>query len=228
MSEVLYDTSISLDRGFVFEFVKCLCIGAPPKDPAQKRFVVFWDFRKTREFPVKPQHREGQETVKCTAWVCAVLVGVLYFFGLGSKGSTVLTLELPEAPHKQGAAGGLMGGLRGHYRGRQSSTAFRPLLAGPPVSPAMCLGGTRRAQRLPRGPANETRGTPAILCDLDQPVSVLILVRDWQRVDPRQPPTHSAGMEIVLVWVTSVPLSGTQPAASPPAQSQEACLHVCV
>ena len=44
MNEVLYDTSISLDRVFVFEFVKCLCIGDPPKDPAQKRFVVFWDF----------------------------------------------------------------------------------------------------------------------------------------------------------------------------------------
>ena len=27
-----------LDRVFVFEFVKCLCIGAPSKDPAQ-RFV---------------------------------------------------------------------------------------------------------------------------------------------------------------------------------------------
>ena len=38
VNEVLYDTSISLDRVFVFEFVKCLCIGAPAKDPAQ-RFV---------------------------------------------------------------------------------------------------------------------------------------------------------------------------------------------
>ena len=28
----------SVDRVFVFEFVKCLCIGAPSKDPAQ-RFV---------------------------------------------------------------------------------------------------------------------------------------------------------------------------------------------
>ena len=34
---------------FVFEFAKCLCILAPPKDPAQNRFVVFWDFRETRE-----------------------------------------------------------------------------------------------------------------------------------------------------------------------------------
>ena len=38
VKEVLYDTSISLDRVFVFEFVKYLCIGAPSKDPAQ-RFV---------------------------------------------------------------------------------------------------------------------------------------------------------------------------------------------
>ena len=49
MTEVLYDNSISLDRVFVFEFVQCLCIGAPPKDPTQKRFVRFWDFRETRE-----------------------------------------------------------------------------------------------------------------------------------------------------------------------------------
>ena len=46
---MLYDTSLSLNRVFVFEFVKCLCIGAPPKDPAQKRFVVSWDFQETRE-----------------------------------------------------------------------------------------------------------------------------------------------------------------------------------
>ena len=45
LNEVLYDTSISPDRVFVFEFVKCLCIGAPSKDPAQK----IWDFRETRE-----------------------------------------------------------------------------------------------------------------------------------------------------------------------------------
>ena len=49
VNEVLYVTSISFNRVFVFEFVKCLCIGAPPKDPAQKRFVVLWDFRETRE-----------------------------------------------------------------------------------------------------------------------------------------------------------------------------------
>ena len=51
LNKVLYDTSISLNRVFVLEFVKCLCIGAPPKDPAQRMFVVFWDFRETREFP---------------------------------------------------------------------------------------------------------------------------------------------------------------------------------
>ena len=38
VNEVLYDTSISLDRVFIFKFVKCLCIGAPSKGPAQ-RFV---------------------------------------------------------------------------------------------------------------------------------------------------------------------------------------------
>ena len=49
VNEVLYDTSICLNSVFAFEFVKCLCIGAPPKDPAQKRFVIFWHFRETRE-----------------------------------------------------------------------------------------------------------------------------------------------------------------------------------
>ena len=51
VNEVLYDTSISLNRVFVLEFVQYVCIGAPPKDPWQKRFVVFWDFRETRQFP---------------------------------------------------------------------------------------------------------------------------------------------------------------------------------
>ena len=51
VNEVLYDTSISLNRVFVFEFVKCVRIVSPPKDPAQKRFVVFWDFRETRQLP---------------------------------------------------------------------------------------------------------------------------------------------------------------------------------
>ena len=36
MNEPLYDTSISLDRVFVFQFVKCLCIGALSKDTAQR------------------------------------------------------------------------------------------------------------------------------------------------------------------------------------------------
>ena len=38
VNKVLYDTLISLDRVFVFKFVKCLCIGAPSKDSAE-RFV---------------------------------------------------------------------------------------------------------------------------------------------------------------------------------------------
>ena len=47
VNEVLYDTLISLDSVFVSEFVKCLCIGAPSKDPVQ-RFVDlgFWIFEK--------------------------------------------------------------------------------------------------------------------------------------------------------------------------------------
>ena len=36
----------SLDRVFVFEFVKCLCIGAPSKDPARFVDLGFWIFKK--------------------------------------------------------------------------------------------------------------------------------------------------------------------------------------
>ena len=63
MNQALYDTSISLNRFFVFEFVTFLCIGAPPKDPAQQRCVVLWDFRQTREtreFPSQTTTSGGQ------------------------------------------------------------------------------------------------------------------------------------------------------------------------
>ena len=36
----------SLDRVFVLEFVKCLCIGAPSKDPARFVDLEFWIFEK--------------------------------------------------------------------------------------------------------------------------------------------------------------------------------------
>ena len=36
----------SLDRGFVFEFVKCLCIDAPSKDPARLVDLGFSIFEK--------------------------------------------------------------------------------------------------------------------------------------------------------------------------------------
>ena len=36
----------SLDRVFVFKFVKCLCIGAPSKDPARFVNLGFWIFEK--------------------------------------------------------------------------------------------------------------------------------------------------------------------------------------
>ena len=50
-SGVTGNTLISLTRDFVFEFVNCIQFGAPPKDPAQKRFVILWDFRETGRFP---------------------------------------------------------------------------------------------------------------------------------------------------------------------------------
>ena len=63
VNEVLYDTSISLNRDFVFEFVKCLCICAPPKDAAQKRLVLFLRIfekqEKQKSSEVKPQHGLG-------------------------------------------------------------------------------------------------------------------------------------------------------------------------
>ena len=51
VNEVVYNTSISLNMVFVFAFVNWVRFGAPPKDPAQKGFVVFWDFRETGQFP---------------------------------------------------------------------------------------------------------------------------------------------------------------------------------
>ena len=40
----------SLDGVFVFEFVNCLCIGAPSKDSAQRFFDLgFWTFEKQEE-----------------------------------------------------------------------------------------------------------------------------------------------------------------------------------
>ena len=50
-NEVVYNTSISLNRVFVFELVNWIQFGAPPKDPARKGFVVFGDFRETGQFP---------------------------------------------------------------------------------------------------------------------------------------------------------------------------------
>ena len=51
VNEMVYDTSMALNRVFVFEYLNLVRFGAPPKDPAQKWFVVFWDFRETGQFP---------------------------------------------------------------------------------------------------------------------------------------------------------------------------------
>ena len=43
----------SLDRVFVVEFVKCLCIGAPSKDPARFVDLGFWLFKKQEALEYK-------------------------------------------------------------------------------------------------------------------------------------------------------------------------------
>ena len=68
MNEVVYNTSISLNRIFVFDFVNRVRFGAPLKILPRKGFVVFWDFRETGQFssqsrtpgsPVPPEGGEG-------------------------------------------------------------------------------------------------------------------------------------------------------------------------
>ena len=51
VNKVLYDMSISLNRVFVFEFVKCVRIGAPPQDPAQKEVCGIWGLSRNRTVP---------------------------------------------------------------------------------------------------------------------------------------------------------------------------------
>ena len=76
MNEVLYDTSITLDRVFVFEFVKCLCIGARSKDPAQ-RFVDlgFGVFEK----------QDKQENKRVPKWKTTTLVHGAYFLHFSER-----------------------------------------------------------------------------------------------------------------------------------------------
>ena len=124
VNEVLCDTSISVNRVFVFEFVcMCLCIGARPKDPAWKRFVVFWDFRETREtreFPSQTRTRwqrgvlPSQSGVPCShswrgasdgrglRWVRPVVVRLWRQYVIEVLVSSVVP---PASPH------GLVGGF---------------------------------------------------------------------------------------------------------------------
>ena len=60
VNEVLYDNLISLNRVFVFTFVWCLCIGAPPKDPTQKTFLVFWEFPKNKRNKRVPKSKHNK------------------------------------------------------------------------------------------------------------------------------------------------------------------------
>ena len=52
----------SLDRVFVFEFVKCLCIGAPSKDPARFVDLGFWIFEKQEEQEYKRDPKKQTTT----------------------------------------------------------------------------------------------------------------------------------------------------------------------
>ena len=75
MNEVLYDTSISLDMAFVFEFVKCLCIGAPSKDPERglSNFEIFEKQEKQESSQVENQNKVGAHKWLRSVnsnWVC--------------------------------------------------------------------------------------------------------------------------------------------------------------
>ena len=48
VNEVVYNTSISLNRAFGFKFVKCVRIAAPPQDPAQKEVCRISLFSRNR------------------------------------------------------------------------------------------------------------------------------------------------------------------------------------
>ena len=53
----------SLDRGFVFELVKCLCIGVPSKDTARFVDLGFWSFEKQEEQEYKKVPKQQTTTL---------------------------------------------------------------------------------------------------------------------------------------------------------------------
>ena len=55
VNEVLYNTSISLNRVFVFEFVNWVRFGDPPKDPVQKGVFRILRFLRDRTVPKSNQ-----------------------------------------------------------------------------------------------------------------------------------------------------------------------------
>ena len=69
----------SLDRVFVFDFVKCLCIGATSKDPAQRFVDLGLGFsrnkrnKRTREFPSRKPQQRGEsfhgQRLRARNWV---------------------------------------------------------------------------------------------------------------------------------------------------------------
>ena len=52
----------SLDRAFVFEFVMCLCIGAPSKDPARFVHLGFGIFEEKEAQEYKRVHKKRTTT----------------------------------------------------------------------------------------------------------------------------------------------------------------------
>ena len=69
---MVYDTWISLNRVFVFEFVNWVPFGARRKDPAQKGVCRIFGFWRNRRVP-KTNHNKSTTTTN-EGWTCAALL----------------------------------------------------------------------------------------------------------------------------------------------------------
>ena len=72
VNEVVYNTSISLNRVFVIEFVNWVRFGASRKDPAQKGVCRILGFSRNRTVP-KSNHNKGLWSPPML-WMFVVLV----------------------------------------------------------------------------------------------------------------------------------------------------------
>ena len=94
VNEMVYNTSISLNRAFVFGFVNLVRFRAPPKDPARNRVCCIWGFREAGQFPSQTttsgSQLGGGEIIIDDLWV-TIFDAVLEF---NLKWSNLLTKQL--------------------------------------------------------------------------------------------------------------------------------------